>query len=1089
MKNKIFIAFLLLLSTTIFSQEARLMRFPAIYGDKVVFSYAGDLYSVNKAGGIARKLTSDIGYEMFPKFSPDGSQIAFTAQYDGNTEVYVMPADGGVPKRLTYTATLKRDFVSDRMGPNNIVMGWSKDGKNIIYRSRAITFNDFCGNLFMVNALGGLPVELPFSTGGFCSLSPDGSQLAFNRVFREFRTWKYYKGGMADDIRIFDFNTKKITNITNNISQDIIPMWIGDEIYFLSDRDRIMNLFAYNTKTKQERKVTTNTDYDIKFPSNSNDAIVFEKGGYIYLFDIKTQKAEKIPIIIDNDILTGRNTEKDASKNILTTDISPDGERLVMGARGDIFTLPAESGFTRNITQTSGVHERNANWSPDGKNIAYLSDKSGEFEIYIQSQDGSKDAIQLTKNADTYYFDIKWSPDSKFILWSDKKMRLRYVNVETQAVTDVAQSKIWEYSEFDWSPDSKWITYSNPEDNDFSIIKLYNTDTKKTCDVSDKWYSSYGPTFSKDGKYLFFVSDRDFNPIYSKTEWNHAYSKMSKIYFVTLSKSTANPFSYKNNEVTIAKDTLAKANEKTTSKTKKEETPKTPKVEPVKVDTGSISERILSLPVDVSDYYSITAWEDKVFYMKNDNDTKKNALMLYDLKERKETEIVECGNYIISNDKKKTLVIKDNSYYVLGTPTAAVKLEKNVSLSDMKVWTNLKEEWSQIFYESWRQMRDFFYVENMHGVDWVGIKKKYEVFLPYINNRHDLNYIIGEMIGELSIGHSYVNGGDLPDVKRIPLGLLGAIVTKDASGYFKINDILEGANWSEKLRSPLTEPGININKNDYIIAIDGNDLRKTDNIYKYLVNKANKPVEITVNNKPESTGSKKFIIKPIEDEADLYYYRWVEHNIKKVSDATEGKVGYLHIPDMGVEGLNEFVKHFYPQLNKKALIVDDRGNGGGNVSPMILERLMRKVQRANMLRNSQIPTHTPQQMLMGPLVVLINQYSASDGDLFPYGFKKYGLGKVIGMRSWGGVVGIRGSLPFIDGASLNKPEFASYDAQTGEWIVEGHGVDPDINIDNDPYEEFMGKDAQLDKAIEEIVKSMKDYKEIAPIPKGPDKSK
>ena len=1087
MKNRILISLFLFISINVFSQEARLLRFPAIYGDKIVFSYAGDLYTVNKTGGIARKLTSDIGYEMFPRFSPDGTKIAFTAQYDGNTEVYVMLAEGGIPKRLTYTATLKRDVISDRMGPNNIVMGWTKDSKNIIYRSRSITFNDFCGNLFMISAEGGLPVEMPFSTGGFCSLSPDGSQLAFNRVFREFRTWKYYKGGMADDIRIFDFNTKKITNITNNISQDIIPMWIGNEIYFLSDRDRIMNLFAYDTQTKQTRKVTDNTDYDIKFPSNSNDAIVFEKGGYIYLFDIKTQKAEKVSIIIADDMLAGRNTEKDASKNILSVDISPDGERLVIGARGDIFTVPAEAGITRNITQTPGVHERNATWSPDGKNIAFISDKSGEFELYIQSQDGSKEAIQLTKNADTYYFDLKWSPDSRHLLWSDKKMRLRFVNIESLAVTEVAQSKIWEFSDFDWSPDSKWITYTNSEENDFSSIKLYNVDSKKTYDVSDKWYNSYNATFSLCGKYLFFVSDRDFNPIYSRTEWNHAYNKMSKIYFVALSKATANPFSYKNNEVSIAKDSTGSKKEK--AKTKKEEESKTAKIEPVKVDTGLISERILALPIDVADYYNITAWDEKVFYMKNDIDTKKNALMFYDLKERKETEIVDCNGYGISKDKKKMVVMKDGKYYIIGTPTAAAKLEKNVNTGDMKVWTNLKEEWSQIFYESWRQMRDFFYVENMHGVDWPAIKRKYEVFLPYVNNRHDLNYIIGEMIGELSIGHSYVNGGDLPEVKRIPQGLLGAVVNKDASGYFKINDILEGANWSEKLRSPLTEPGISISKGDFIIAIDGNDLKKTDNIYKLLVNKANKAVEITVNSKPESAGSHKYIIKPIDDEADLYYYRWVEHNIKKVSDATDGKVGYLHIPDMGVEGLNEFVKHFYPQLNKKALIVDDRGNGGGNVSPMILERLMRKVQRANMLRNAQIPSHTPQQMLLGPIVVLINQYSASDGDLFPYGFKKYGLGKVIGVRSWGGVVGIRGSLPFIDGASLNKPEFASYDAETGEWIVEGHGVDPDINIDNDPYEEFMGKDAQLDKAIEEIVKEMKDYKDIAPIPKGPDKSK
>jgi len=1084
MKKIFVISLLFVLSFTLFAQEARLLRFPTISGDKLVFTYAGDLYTVNKAGGTARKLTSDIGYEIFPRFSPDGSQIAFTAQYDGNTEVYVMPAEGGIPKRLTYTATLGRDLISDRMGPNNIVMGWTKDSKNVVYRSRCKTFNDFVGSLFMVSTQGGLPVELPLSTGGFCSYSPDGSQLAFNRVFREFRTWKYYKGGMADDIRIFDFNTKKITNITNNISQDIIPMWIGDDIYFLSDRDRIMNMFAYNTLSKQIRKVTDFKDYDIKFPSNSNEAIVFEKGGYIYVFDVKTQKSEKISVTISNDFISGRNSEKEASKNLLSYDISPDGERLVVGARGDIFTLPAEAGITRNITQTSGIHERYAEWSPDGKYIAYMSDKSGDFEVYIQVQDGSKEAVQLTKNADTYYFSLKWSPDSKNLLWSDKKMRLRFVNIETKAVTEVAQSKIWEYSDFDWSPDSKWITYANSEDNGMNSIKLYSVESKKTYDVSDKWYSSSSPAFSRCGKYLFFVSDRDFNPVYSSTEWNHAYTKMSKIYFVTLSKETANPFTHKNNEVAIAN---TEKDKKDSVKVKKVEAVKPVKVEAGKLDTENMSSRILALPIDVADYSNITAWDEKVYYMKIADGKRK--LMFYDLKEQKENDIIDCSNFIITFDKKKILISKDSKYYIINTPTIFAKLDENVNSGDMKVWTNLKEEWSQIFYESWRQMRDFFYVENMHGVDWNAIKSKYEVFLPYINHRHDLNYIIGEMIGELSVGHAYVNGGDLPEVKRIPLGLLGAVATKDASGYFKINDILEGASWSEKLRSPLAEPGININKGDFILTIDGYDLRKTDNIYKQLINKAGKAVEITVNSKTDTVGCHKYIIEPIADESNLYYYHWVQHNIKKVSEATNGEVGYIHIPDMGVEGLNEFVEHFYPQLDKKALIIDDRGNGGGNVSPMILERLQRKIQRANMLRNAQNPTHTPQQMMLGPIVVLINQYSASDGDLFPYGVKKYGLGPVIGVRSWGGVVGIRGSLPFIDGASLNKPEFASYDSETGQWIIEGHGVDPDIAIDNDPYEEYMGKDTQLDKAVEEILKALKNYKDLPPIPKGPDKSK
>ncbi len=1056
-------------------KEARLMRFPAIHGDQVVFTYAGNLYTVDRTGGIARKLTSDIGYEMFPRFSPDGKHIAFTAQYDGNTEVYVMPATGGIPKRLTYTATLGRDQLSDRMGPNNIVMGWTPDGKHIIYRSRKKTFNDFIGHLYKVSINGGMPQELPLSTGGFNSFSPDGKKIAFNRVFREFRTWKYYQGGMADDIRIFDFDSKEVTNITNNISQDIIPMWIGNEIYFISDRDRTMNLFAYNKDNGSTRKVTNYTNYDIKFPSHSTDAIVFEKAGYIYVFDIGIQRAEKLEILIKDDILPGRSAQKDASKNIQYADISPDGQRLVFSARGDVFTVPSEEGITRNLTQTSGIHERSAVWSPDGKYIAYMSDKSGEFEIYIHKQDGSEEAVQITEGADTYYFNMKWSPNSRYLLWSDKKMRLRYVDINSKRVTEVAHNKIWEFSDFDWSPDSRWIAYTNSERNGLSSVKLYSLDKEESYDVSDIWHRSYGTSFSRCGKYLFFVSDRDFEPIYSRTEWNHAYNQMARVYFVTLSKETPNPFAHRNNEVSVNGNDQQSENEID--------------LENITVHTDKLPSRVLSLPIDVANYYNIQAWDNKVYYMKNDTEKGKRALMLFDLDERKEKEIVECTNFSISHDKKKMVVARGQQYFVINTPTNPVSLSDRVDLSNMKVWPDLKEEWAQIFYESWRQMRDFFYVENMHGVDWEAMKEKYEVFLPYVNHRHDLNYVIGELIGELNVGHAYVNGGDLPDLTRIPLGLLGASFSKDASGYFKVEEILEGANWSNKLRSPLTEQGINVNEGDYIIAINGNDLKNVSNIYELLVDKANKPVEITVNNRPRSEGAEKYIVKPIADESELYYYNWVQNNIRRVSEATDGKVGYIHIPDMGPGGLNEFVKHFYPQLHKKALIIDDRGNGGGNVSPMILERLQRRVQRANMLRNAQIPYQTPRQMMLGPIAVLINQYSASDGDLFPYGVKKYGLGPVIGVRSWGGVVGIRGTHPFIDGAILNKPEFASYDAVTGEWIIEGWGVEPDIEIDNCPHREYLGEDDQLDRAIEEILNALKDFTPLPDIPEGPDKSR
>ncbi len=1075
--------------TAVQGQEARLMRFPAVYNSQVVFSYAGDLYSVPVTGGIARKLTTHIGYEMFPHFSPDGKTIAFTGQYDGNTEVFTIPAEGGTPNRLTYTATLSRDDISDRMGPNNIVMSWTPDGSKVVYRSRKQSFNSFKGQLFMVPTNGGMSEEIPLSTGGFCSFSPDGGKLAFNRVFREFRTWKYYKGGMADDIWIFDYNSKEVVNITSNPSQDIIPMWIGDEIFFLSDRDRTMNLFVYSVKAKTVEKVTNYTDYDIKFPSFDQKTIVFEKGGYLYAFDVKTRTTHKINVTIADDQIYSRSAMVDASKRITNAHPSPNGERVVFSARGDIFTLPSEKGITFNLTTTSDAHEREASWSPDGKWIAYLSDKTGEYEIYIQPHDGSSPAIQLTSGINNYIYAIEWSPDSKKILFSDRLGRLQYVDIDTKSITMAARGEYGLVNSYSWSPDSKWITYSTPDSNRFSVIYIYNINTKTTKPVTSSWFSSYNPVFSDDGKYLLYVSDREFNPIYSDTEWNHAYTDMSKIYMVMLSKDTPSPFAPENNEV--KPDTKAEQPKENNSAKKSGKTDEKPKTElqPIKIDFDGIENRTVEIPGKAGRYFNIYCVDGKVFYNYFSSSSRQPVAMMYDLKKQKETELGESIRFSISANGKKMLVSKNHTYAVIDLPSGKINMEKTIDLSDMKVWVDYHKEWKQIFDESWRQMRDFFYVENMHGVDWKAIHDKYAVLVPHVNHRNDLTYIIGEMVGELSVGHSYVNSGDKPEPERIKTGLLGAKLSKHTSGYFKVDKILNGANWSDALRSPLSEIGVNIKEGDFIISVDGVDLKGVPDIYSTLVNKAGKTVSLVVNSSPQVDGSRKVLVKPIADEAELYYYTWVQNNIQRVNEATNGEVGYIHIPDMGVAGLNEFVKYYYPQLTKKALIIDDRGNGGGNVSPMILERLSREVYRMTMRRGFDQPSTIPSETHYGPKVVLIDQYSASDGDLFPYGFKKLGLGYLIGVRTWGGVVGISGSLPFVDGGDLRKPEFASYSSDTSEWIIEGYGVDPDIEIDNDPYREYMGQDDQLNKAIETIKDLLKDYKPLPKIPQAPDKSK
>ncbi len=1080
-------------------EESRLMRFPTVSAEAIVFSYAGDLYTVPRTGGVARKLTSDVGNEIFARFSPDGQTLAFTGQYDGNTEVYRMPANGGVPVRLTYSATLGRDDLGDRMGPNNIVMTWKNDNSGIVYRSRKTSFNSFKGQLYAVSAEGGLSETLPFSVAGWCSYSPDNKQLAMNQIFREFRTWKYYRGGMADDIWIYDFASGEMENITNNPAQDIMPMWYGDKIYFASDRDRIMNLFEYDLKTRQVRKVTNHAEYDVKFPSLGKDAIVYENGGYIFLLDLKTGKSDKVSVSIADDQAAGRNEMVDASKYIERGDydLGPDGNRMTITARGDIWTIPAEEGITRNLTKTPGVHERSVTWSPDGKYLAYISDATGEDEIYIQKQDGSEAAVQLTTGGDTYKYYMSWSPDSKKLVWSDKKLRLQYVDIASKKVTLVDQAKAWEHQGADWSPDSRWIAYTRVDDDFRGKVFLYSLESGKSTQATDNWYEASRASFSPDGKFLFFVSDRDFSPTYSRVEWNHSYADMSGIYFITLAKDTKSPLAPKNDEVKVKEDKDKKDEETDAKDAKKgkkdkdgdsDDKEEKEDTQVTKIDLDGIMDRVVALPVSAGNYWSLRAVEDAVYYVTNSTSSPQSTLKRYDLKNEKESSIGDYGSYIISADQKKMLLSKGNDFAIIDLPKDNAKFDKKVDLSNMKLVVDRKAEWTQIYNESWRQMRDFFYDPGMHGVDWAAMKKKYEVLLPYVSCRLDLTYIIGELIGELNVGHAYVGGGDVASAERIPLGLLGAQVSRDASGYYRFDKILKGENWARSTRSPLTEVGVDVNEGDFLIAINGVSVTTVDDYNQLLVNTAGEIVELTVNGKPEAEGSRKTLVKPTSDESDLYYLDWVRKNIEYVSEKTNGQVGYIHIPDMGSGGLNEFVKYYYPQMQKKGLIIDDRGNGGGNVSPHIAERLSRSPVFFDLPRNVTVPNTDPGSAY-GPKVLLMDQYSASDGDIFPYRFQKMKLGTTIGRRSWGGVVGIRGPLPFVDGGTLHRPEFANYDLEGKTWAIEGYGVDPDIEVYNNPADEFKGIDEQLDKAIEVILEQLKTAKEIPAPPPYPKKNK
>lgn len=1052
---------------------ARLLRFPTVSADRIAFSYAGDLYVVPIQGGAAQRLTSHVGFEVFPKFSPNGQELAFTGQYDGNTEVYSIPVTGGEPKRLTWSATVSRDNLGDRMGPNNIVMAWTPDGKDIIYRSKWESFGGLKAKLHRVSAQGGPAQELPLAEGSFCSFNAKGSLFAFNRMFREFRTWKYYRGGQADDIWITDLKSNRLDNITHNPAQDIFPMWIGEEIFFASDRDRTMNIFVYNTRTKETAKVTHFTEFDVKFPSANQGKIVFENGGYIYLLDAKTKEYKQVPITLQSDGLYARSQWMDFSRYPYANyDLNPDGSHALISAGGDVFNVTVGEGLVYNLTQSSDAHDRSACWSPDGKTIAWLSDKSGEYEVWVSDVHG-KHAKQITRGTDNYIHGLQWSRDGKSLFMSTHKGDLIQVfpSGETRLlVHDVMGSP----RGFDLSPDGKWLAYGETVENNMDVINVKNLENGQVIRMTEKWFDSYSPLFSEDGRYLFFTSRRSVRTGYASMEMNVTQNFNYGLYAILLQADTPSPVGLKDGDAPAAP--MAKPEPKKEAKDGKE----AEKDKGLRIDQEGLIARTVALPVTES-ARAFYAPAGKVYY------TAGGEVKILDLNSLKSNSVGKFQLLATSANHKKAL-IRDRDRIGVSDLGGMMSMGKEVKLDQVRGLVDFAQRWEQIYYESWRIFRDCFYVEDMHGVDWQAMRDKYAPLLPYVKHRHDLTYVIGELIGELNVGHAYVTSGSAPAAGRFPTGLLGARFSRDAkTGYFKVEKILPGETWNPELCSPLSQPGQEVKVGEYILAINNLSCADLTDIYQGLVGTVGKMVALTVNGKPSLEGARQVLVKPIGSEARLCYYEYVKTNMEKVEKATNGQVGYIHIPDMSLDGYDMFAKLFYSQLDKKALIIDDRGNGGGNVSPIILERLSREVYRMNMYRNNERKSTVPNQTHYGPKVCLIDKYSSSDGDLFPYSFRRLGLGKLIGTRTWGGIVGISGSLPFVDGQDLRTPFFTSYSSETGDWIVEGHGVDPDIVVDNNPYDEYQGRDAQLTKAIEVALEELKSWKELPPIPaKGPE---
>lgn len=1071
------------ISSTVSAEDTLLLRYPDIHNGQVVFVYGGDIYTVSENGGIARKLTSSIGKEILPKFSPDGKTLAFSAQYDGNFDVYTMPAEGGEPVRHSYYPSF--DQVCD----------WMPDGKNILFVASRMTAINRIRKFFKVSLEGGLPEALELYEGSLGSFSPDGTKIAYNRISREFRTWKRYKGGQATDIWIYDFKNKKTSQLTTYNGGDRFPMWVGNKIYFISDRDKIMNLYSIDLATKKIRQHTQHKEFDIKWPSLGTGKIIYENGGYIYVFDIKTEKTHKLSIQVKADHPSVRPEFISVKNMIRDFELSPSGNRAIFSARGEVFTVPAKKGTTSKLTRTSGIRERNGVWSPDAKTIAYISDQTGEEEIFIKNNYGKDNATQLTKNSIGYMFSLIWSPDSSKIAYANKKLELYYVDVKTGKKSLVLKAKHGEIFYYSWSPDSKWIAYAEPQENGFNKIRLYSITKKKHFDVTTEMSDSYNPVFGRQGKYLFFLSQRDYNPMMGNYEMSYVYNRMARIYLVTLRDAERSPFEPKSDEEAPVVNTKeeVEAQKKADAIQKKKA-----KIKAIDIDIEGIQDRVIPVPIPPGNYSGLSVGWDKLLYLSGPTARLTGGpvgggtvLHVYDLEKRKDHDVlVPCDGYVLSARGEKMIYKSGGTYGIADVGVGRIDPAAGaLNLDGLTMKLNRRDEWKQIFREAWRKERDLFYAKNMHGVDWDKVYKRYEKLMPHIVNRGDLNYVIGEMISELNCSHAYVWGGDMPTAKSVNVGLLGVDFELDnKTGRYLFKKIFSGQNWSLNCRSPLTAPGIKVEEGEYLLAVNGTEIKYPANPYSFFENLAGKVVTLKINSKPVEKGSRDIAIQTIGDESQLRYMAWVEKNRQAVSDATNGKVGYVHIPSMGGSGLNEFSRAFFAQIHKKALIIDVRYNGGGFVSQMILEKLKRKLVGMSTRRDGSQST-VPRKILNGPLVCIANRYSASDGDIFPYFFKKYKLGKLIGQRTWGGTVGICYYYGFIDGGMETAPEFGYWDPDKKNWVIEGHGVAPDIEIDNLPEDMLKGRDTQLEKAIEVILQELRENpKEIPPRPALPDKS-
>lgn len=1083
MKN-IILSLCLLAAVTIFSiQEAvaqidaRMLRQPDVSETHITFSYADDIWVVSKEGGVANRLTSAEGPESFPRFSPDGSMIAFNANYDGNTDIYVVPTTGGIPKRITHHPMGER------------VLDWFPDGESVLFASSRESGRQRFSQFYKVSAEGGMAEKLPVPYGEFGAISPDGNTIAYTPKTRSNRTWKRYRGGMAPDIWLFDLESYESENITDNPANDELPMWNGETVYFLSDQgeNQRYNIWAYNNETGDTRQVTNFTDYDIHFPAIGPSGMTFEAGGRLYLMDLASEEYEEISVDVITDQLTVQSQTEDVSSMIQDAYISPGGERVLFQARGDIFSVPAENGPILNLTKTSGVAERYPAWSPDGKYVAYWSDQSGEYELTIRDEAGSGEEQTLTSTDEKFKYYLHWSPDSEKLVFVDNSMRIRMFNMETDEITDIDQG-LWMYEgglrtfSADWSSDSKWVTYSRGLDHRQNAIFLFDAENGERHQVTSGYYHDRNPVFDPDDNYLYLLTSRTLSPQYSNMDNTWIYANSTNVAAIPLREDVDSPLAPKNDEVPIEEDE-EESDEESNGENGEQESEES---EEVVIDLDGFEDRLVELPVDAGNYGTLSAVSGKVVYLKlprTGAGDQAPSLAYFDIEEREEQSVMDgIFGYQLSADDSKVLVAQPGNRFGIIDLAPGQSVETPLRTNELSMTVDPQTEWQQIFDDSWRFVRDFFYDPNLHGVDWDEIKDRYQAMLDDAVTRTDVNYVLGEMIAELDASHTYRGGGDVESAETRGVGLLGIDWSLE-NGAYRVENIIQGAQWDNEVRSPLDMPGVEVSEGDYILAVNGERLNPNEDPYSVFQGLASKTVELTVNDSPDMDSARKVVVETMSDERRLRHLSWLESNRKRVEEATDGRVGYIYVRSTGIDAQNELVRQFMAQHEKDALIIDERFNSGGQIPDRFIELLNRPELAYWAVRDGKDWKWSPVAHF-GPKVMLINGWSGSGGDAFPAYFKETGLGPLIGTTTWGGLIGISGSPSLVDGGQVTVPTFRMY-YPDGEWFPEGGGVQPDIQVVDDPTQLANGTDPQLERAIEETLRLMEENPDSYTKPERP----